>query len=44
MEIVKIGKKNWQNAVICQVHPSFLLPMFFTVQSYWILLDSFVKH
>ena len=29
MEIMKIGNKTWQNAVI---HQSFSLPMFFTVR------------
>ena len=28
MEIVKIGDKTWQNAVILQIHQSFSLPMF----------------
>ena len=28
MEIVKIGKKAWQIAVIHQICPSFLLPKF----------------
>ena len=32
MEIVNIGKKTWQNAVIRQILQSFSLPIFFTVQ------------
>ena len=28
MEIVKIDKETWRNAVICQIHQIFLLPMF----------------
>ena len=28
MEIVKIDKETWRNAVICQIHRIFLLPMF----------------
>ena len=31
MEIVKIDEKTWQNAVIHQIHQSFLSLMFFTV-------------
>ena len=32
MEIVKIGEKTWQNAVIHLIHQTFSPPMFFTVQ------------
>ena len=31
MEIVKIGEKSWQNAVICQIHQVFSPPLFFTI-------------
>ena len=31
MEIVKIGKKTWQIAVICQMHQSFLTTNVLTV-------------
>ena len=37
MEIVKIGKKTWQIAIIHQICQSFLPPMFFTVRQYEII-------
>ena len=36
IEIVKIGKKTWQNAVICQIRQSFSLPMFLLYSIYMI--------
>ena len=31
MEIIKISKKTWQNAVICQMHQSFFTTNVLTV-------------